>query len=319
MLKKIIYLLVVFGIFSCQNEDERESEIARIPVELDLRRFDQKFAEAQPQDIPELKEEFPQLFPEQYPDSVWVNRMTDTIQQEINIEVAKAYPDLKELKNELESLFQHIKYYFPDAEIPQVITLTSYVDYRNSVIWDKGFLLISLDTYLGEDHHFYTGIQHYFKEDFEPEMIVPDAAAAFAGTLIDRPDSRVFLSHMIYYGKILYLKDLLIPFKTDARKIGYTPEELKWARANEQQMWRYFVEKELLFATDTELYKRFLYPGPFSKFYLKLDSESPAQLGQYLGWQIVRQYMKNTDASVEEMLNTKAQIIFKESNYKPEK
>ena len=79
------------------------------------------------------------------------------------------------------------------------------------------------------------------------------------------------------------------------------------------------MERELLFETDSELYTRFLYPAPFSKFYLQLDNESPAQLGQYLGWQIVRQYMERNEVGLEEMIRTDSQTIFNKSNYKPKK
>ena len=124
---------------------------------------------------------------------------------------------------------------------------------------------------------------------------------------------------MLYYGKILYLKDLFIPFKSDAEKIGYGEEEYVWAENNEAQIWRYFVENELIFDTDSQLYSRFLYPAPFSKFYLELDADSPARLGQYMGWQIVRAYMEKNDVSVNKMLNTSAEELFNKANFKPKK
>lgn len=178
-------------------------------------------------------------------------------------------------------------------------------------------LLISLDTYLGRDHYFYDGIQEYLRAGFEEKYISIDAAGAFAQKQIQYPSSRLFLDEMIYYGKILYLKDLLVPFKTDAEKIGYSTQELQWAKANEEQIWRYFVERELLFSSDPQLGPRFLQPAPFSKFYLELDSEAPGQLGQYIGWQIVRQYVDRTDSGLAEVLATNGEEIFKESNYKP--
>ena len=319
MLRKLPFLILLVFCFSCSDEDEREQEIAAIPVEVEVSRFDERFAEASPEDLPQLKKEFPYLFPAQFPDEVWIEKMRDTIQLEINREVAKAYPDIAETKEELRKLFQHVKYYFPKEEIPEVVTLTSQVDYRNKVIWEDDLLLISLDTYLGVDHHFYTGAQEYIKKNFEQEQIVSDVADAFAENKIGRPESRTFLAHMIYYGKILYLNDLLIPFKTDAQKIGYTSEEMEWAEANEEQIWRYFVEEELLYDTDTELQSRFLFPGPFSKFYLQLDSESPAKLGQFIGWQIVRQYVSKNDISVQDLIGTDAETIFNKSNYKPKK
>ena len=319
MLKKLIFFCLLLVVISCGEEDKREEEIAKIPVTVEVTRFDEKFARATADSLPGLKAQFPYLFPSEYPDSVWVAKMSDTIQLELNKEVREEFSDFKDVKQELHLLFQHIKYYFPETVIPEVITLTSDVDYQNKAVWANDLLLISLDTYLGKDHHFYIGIQEFLKKNFERSQIIPDAAASFAETVVPRPDSRIFLAHMIYYGKLLYLKDLLIPFKTDAEKIGYTEEELDWAKANEEQIWRYFVERELLFETDSELYTRFLYPAPFSKFYLQLDNESPAQLGQYLGWQIVRQYMEETEGSLEELLSTDAQTIFNKSNYKPKK
>ncbi len=58
---------------------------------------------------------------------------------------------------------------------------------------------------------------------------------------------------MIFEGKELYAKDLLLPEYTDAEKIGYTPEQIKWCEENEAYMWRYFMEKEMLYSDDPKL------------------------------------------------------------------
>lgn len=319
MLKRLLFFCVLLTGWGCAEEDQRAEEISKIPVDLEVTRFDQRFARATPDSLVDLKQEFPYLFPRQYPDSVWVQKMNDTIQLELNRAVETVYPDLGETRMELERLFQHIRYYFPEAELPEVITLTSDVDYRNQVIWSDQVVLIALDTYLGKDHPIYVGIQDYIRKNFNQDQIVPDVAKAFAEHNLEIPSSRSFLAHMIYYGKVLYLTELLAPFKTDAERMGYTPEELEWARANEAQIWRYFVEKELLYSSDSQLAPRFLYPAPFSKFYLQLDQEAPARLGQYVGWQIVRQYMERNEVSVKDMLETPAETIFQNSNYKPKK
>ena len=124
---------------------------------------------------------------------------------------------------------------------------------------------------------------------------------------------------MIYFGKLLYFKDAVLPNKTDTEKIGYTQLELDWSRANESEIWRNFVENELLYSTNAKLPGRFINPAPFSKFYLELDNESPGRIGQYIGWQIVRAYMKNNDVSLSKMLITNADDIFKQSKFKPRK
>lgn len=319
MIKIIIFIFLTVALISCGKQSQVEKEIAQVPVDFKVVRFDQKFAAATVETLPELKSEYPFLFPERYSDSVWIERVNDSIQIELNTEVDKEFRDFSDKEDELHSLFQHIKYYFPSFEAPTVITITSEVDYRNKVLLTPEYLFISLDTYLGREHIFYMGIQTYLKNNFEPSQILPDVAAEYAKKYVPRPESKTFLAHMLYYGKILYLKDLWLTNTPDEEKIGYTTEELEWAKDNEEPIWRYFVERQLLFDSDTELYTRFLYPAPFSKFYLELDNESPAKLGQYIGWQIIRQYMDRSGASVDELMRTDAETIFNNANYKPKK
>ncbi|MUP46710.1 gliding motility lipoprotein GldB [Gramella sp. BOM4] len=319
MLKRFFFLLVVFLMIGCNETSETEEKIEQVNVEFEVVRFDRLFAEATEENLSELQAQYPFLFPEQYPDSIWVQKLTDSLQLEIEEEVHKSFPEFSGINDELHSLFQHTKYYFPDFEAPDVITVTSEVDYKNKVIYSEDYMFIALDTYLGEDHKFYIGLQEYLKKNFRESQISVDAATEIAENYVPAPDSRTFLAHMLYYGKILYLKDKLIPFKDDAEKIGYTQKELDWAASNEDQIWRYFVENELLFDTDSQLYSRFLYPAPFSKFYLQLDAESPARLGQYIGWMIIRSYMDKNDVSINKMLNTSAEELFNNAKYKPKK
>jgi len=319
MYKKIFFLLAVCTLLSCNDEAKIEKEIAAIPVDFQVVRFDEKFAETTPKNLPQLKQEYPFMFPSQFPDSLWVEKLSDTIQQELDTEVQKAFPSFENKKLALHKLFQHIKYYFPDFEAPKVFTVTSEVDYKNKVILSEDYLFISLDTYLGKEHRFYIGIQEFLKKNFRKEQIIPDVANAYAEKYVPRHKSRTFLSRMIYYGKLLFLKDKFIPDVADAEKIGYTQKELDWATGNEAQIWRYFVENEVLFDTDTKLNSRFLYPGPFSKFRLDLDAESPAKLGQFIGWQLVRNYMEKEEVSLQELLQADAEKIFNNANYKPKK
>lgn len=124
---------------------------------------------------------------------------------------------------------------------------------------------------------------------------------------------------MVFYGKQLYLKELLLPEGKPSQYLNYTPQELDWVMENESEIWRYFVERNLLFDTDSKLLNRFITPAPFSKFYLELDNESPGSVGQYVGWQIVRSYMKNNDVPLQVMLHQNSQIIFNKSHYKPKR
>ena len=318
--QKYFPILAIILLISCGEEDKKEKEIANIPLDLQIERFDRQFAQASPTDIPKLKTEYPYLFPGQFPDSIWVAKLNDTIQQELLSEVDKAFGDFEEQESELISLFQHISYYFPKYRVPKVVTLTSEVQYDNRVVLTDTLLLLGLDNYLGEDHHFYRSISRYIAMGLDKEYLTSDVASAFAKTINRYPRNRTFLSRMVYYGKELYLKDKLMPQATDAQKINYTEDQRSWAEENEEQIWRYYVEGELLYSTDAELDRRFLDPAPFSKFRLELDSESPGRLGRYVGWQIVKAFMdKNPNVTLTELLDIPADDIFKKSNYKPKK
>nr|WP_241461414.1 gliding motility lipoprotein GldB [Aquimarina macrocephali] len=318
---KYIKLAIVFCVlFSCSNKDKVDKEVAEIPVEIKVERFDRLFAEVTQENLPNLKKEYPFLFSEKYADSVWIKRSRDTIQQEVNKEVEKTFSDFSSEENELHSLFQHIKYYFPEIKEPRVVAITNDVDYHNKVVLSKGLLIISLDTYLGKDHHFYEGIQKYLRQHFDRQNIVPDVASMYAKNQIGPIRDRTFLGNLVSFGKELYLKNLLLPDFSDARKIGYTEEQYAWAKANEEQIWRYFIDRQLLYSTDSTLMPRFLYPGPFSKFYLEeIDQEAPDRIGQFIGWRIVASYMKNNNVSLRQLIVADAETIFNRSKYKPER
>ncbi|MBT8206623.1 MAG: gliding motility lipoprotein GldB [Eudoraea sp.] len=311
--------LLVILIWSCKEEANIHSEIAGIQLELEVNRFDQEFAAVSAENLDVLKNKYPYLFPVQYPDSVWLLKMQDTLQQALHQEIDLAFGDFNTQKEALELLYRHVNYYFPKQQLPRVVTVSSDVDYNNRVILTDTLLLIGLDNYLGKDHRFYSGIERYIAAGLDKKYLESDVASAFAKKVIPPPADRNFLSQMIYYGKELYLKDLLLPLQADEDKIGYTKEELNWAEANEEQIWRYFVEKELLYSTDRGLGPRFLDPAPFSKFRLVLDNESPGKIGRYMGWQIVKAYAQKNNVPLKSLLNTPSKTIFQEANYKPKK
>lgn len=315
------FLLLFLGMsfLSCNDGNALEKEIEKIPMDVDIIRFDKDFAAATPENLPELKAEYPLFFPEQYNDSIWVEKLTDTLQIELEDEVFKLFPDNQKLEDILVPLFQHIKYYFPKFQTPKVITTTSDVDYRSKVILADSILVIALDTYLGSEHPFYFGIDRYVVKEMQESQIGPDVAEAFGHKYVKAPKNTAFLSQIVYYGKQLYLKDLWMPNTSDADKIGYTEKEYTWAEENELYMWRYFIESEMLYSTDPKLGARFINPAPFSKFYLEIDNDSPGMLGRYLGWKIVRAYMENNSVEVQRLMITDADEIFKNSKYKPKK
>jgi len=297
-----------------------EQEISKVDVSLTIERFDRLFAATNSSNLQSLKEDFPFMFPKRYHDSVWIAKTNDTLQQELNTQVTIVHGNLIETQEEIFDLFQHLKYYYKEFREPRLITFVSgEVDYRNKTIVTDSIVLVALDTYLGANNQLYDGIYDYIKQNLTPSQIVPDLAEQYAKRRIFQSRRKSLLDEMIYSGKILYFKEVMLPGIPDEEKMGYSKDDLEWAQVNESNIWSHFVENELLFSTDVKLAARFINPAPFSKFNLDLDAESPGRLGQYIGWQIVRAYIKNNNVSIHDVLGLDADEIFNNSRFKPRK
>ena len=315
-LLSLFSLLVLLA--SCDKKSKIEKEVENIPVSLKVERFDKIFYETPVANLSQIKQKYPYLFPVATPDSVWVNKMKNPLNRELYTEVQNKYSNFEKVNADLDHLFRHIKYYFPKTKTPKIITLISEMDYQNKAIYADSLVVISLDLYLGKKHKFYE-FPEYLKQNFEENQIMPDIVSSFAATKIPNISDKTLLSQMIYAGKELYLKDVLLPETTDAEKIGYSIEQITWCQENESYMWRYFIENEMLYNDDQKLNNRFINPAPFSKFYLEIDNESPGRVGAWIGWQIVCSYVKNNEVTVAQLLKLDAKEIFEKSKYKPKK
>ncbi len=319
MKKLVLATFMVLLLVSCNKKNELEATINAIQVDVTIERFDKEFFETPDGRLADIKAKYPHLFPAHIPDSVWLEQKNDTLYRELYREVHKQFPDTEQLEKELTSLFKHIKYYFPKQHIPKVNTVIAEVDYSSKVFFTDSIAIISLDLYLGKDHRFYE-IDGYLREGLVPNQIMPDLVRSFAEKQIPYPNNGEFLSRIIYEGKILYLKDLLLPEFSDEDKINYSTEKLDWAIENEENVWRYFIDDNALYSTDPRLITRFVNVAPFSKFYLDIDNETPGRIGSWIGWQIVRAYAKNNpQVPLEELLREKADQLFKQSKYKPKR
>ncbi|MBA0884544.1 gliding motility lipoprotein GldB [Flavobacterium undicola] len=316
----VFSLLLLFFFLSCDTKNKTEKAVEAISIDLKVVRFDKIFFETALEDLPKIKKEFPFFFPAGNDDAVWLEKMQNPLWRELYTEVQKKFPNFDLYKTELDNVFKHIKFYFPKIRTPhKAYTVISEMDYNNKVIYADSLLIISLEMYLGKEHKFYQ-FPNYLKQNFEPRQLMPDVVESFAKRQIAPSVEKNFLAAMIYSGKELYLKDMLLSAEyTDADKIGYTAEQLLWCQENESYMWRYFIEKQLLYDDDSKLISRFISPAPFSKFYLEIDNESPGKVGAWVGWQIVRSYMKNNEVSLPQLMHTSAKEIFEKSNYKPKK
>lgn len=317
---KIYFFSFAFCLFflSCDKKTAVEKAVEKISLEIKVERFDQVFFESKPADLQKIKKQYPFFFPAGVPDSVWVNKIQNPLWRELYSEVQKKYSDIEPIRSELTTLFKHVIHYFPKTKTPKVITIIAEMDYNSKVIYADSLVVISLELYLGKDHKFYE-FPKYIKQNFEQRQMMPDVVSSFAATKVNFGKDKTLLNQMIYHGKQLYLKDLLLPEYTDAEKMGYSSKEISWCQENEAYIWRYFLENDLLYNDEPKLGARFIAPAPFSKFYLEIDNESPGQVGAWIGWQIVRSYAENNDIPLADLLKMNAKELFEKSKYKPKK
>lgn len=318
--QKTIFIGVLFFLGGCLSENQNEIEIEQIPVSLSFERFDLEFYGNGPEALPALKRKYPFLFPAQFSDSVWISRQKDSLQLLLQQAVSEQFKDISPLEKEISHLFQHIQYYFPETPLPRVITLTNNVDYQLKTVYADSLLLLSLDTFLGANHPLYEGIPNYIQKELDPVYLPTQIVEKFTSSILPAPADRTFIAQMIYEGKKLFLFDLLLTHTPAHVKMAYTKEELQWVKENEQYIWQYFIERQALYKTDPDWVQRFIYPAPFSKFYLELDTESPGKVGRWIGGQIVKSYVAtHPEVTWEDVLQLPEQELFTASKYKPKR
>ncbi|GAA4049748.1 gliding motility lipoprotein GldB [Flavobacterium chungnamense] len=320
-MQKYFYLATIgLLLFSCDNKSKVEKAVEEIPVEMKVVRFEQAFFDAKPENLADVKAEYPDFFPEGTPDAVWIDKMQHPQWRELYQEVEKKYKNFGTQQSEIEDLFKHIKYYFPTIKTPTIYTVISEMDNDSKAIYANDKLVIALELYLGKDHKFYGEFPAYLRQNFEQRQMLPDIVSSFAFGVLPNPKDKDLLSMMISSGKELYLKDILLPEYSDAERIGYSEDQIKWSKENESYIWEYFINDKLLYSSDSKLANRFINVAPFSKFYLEIDNESPGRIGQWLGWQIVRSFMENNPkVTIQDLIKMNEKDIFELSKYKPKK
>ena len=311
-MRKFLFFLIVISTLSCNDSNNHD-------IEIELERFEDIFFASDINSLNNVKNDFPFLFPAQFEDQIWIDRLTDTIQNEIYNEVRNSFSDFSSQKNSVQDFYGNYLKYDSSYKIPRVITLTTDVDYRKKIILTESLLLIGLDNYLGENHFFYSSFPKYIQSTFNKENIIIDIAKEYAKEAVikEKADNYTFIEKIINQGKILYFTSIMLPKEEPSKIIGYSSLDFQWALENEKDIWSNFSENNYLFNSDKNLETRFIILAPFSKFYLSIDNQSPSMIGKYIGWQIVQSFMKNNSLSLNELVQSNPMYIYNNSKYKP--
>ena len=270
-----------------------------------------------------ISEEFRFFLGDDYSDTVNITRIQDFLYDPLIRDLANncrtRYRDLDWLKVGLGDAFSRTQNSFASFKAPAVYTYVSGLYYEAPVQYYDSLLVIALDMYLGPQFEPYRkiGLPYYMVRRLSEASILPDCMREVGYSLMaGKITGKTLLDNMISHGKLLYFLDVVLPHVPDSAKTGFTPAQLEWCRDNESELWTYLIDQELLFSTESFTINKFIQDGPFTS---GMPPESPAMLGKWLGWRIVRSYMeKNTGITPEQLFSDQdSQGLLSRSGYKP--
>ncbi len=327
--------IITLTFFACKR-NPLKVDISGIDREVEVVRFDDRLFVPEGKDtletMVELSNEFPDFFnlysyrviqvggigDEQFKDMISLF-ITDSLITDVKQKTDSVFYDYPKLEKGLKKAFKYYSYHFPNKELPTIYTYIS--GFNQSVVTAENIIGISLDKYLGRDCSYYQQLSttpQYKAVNMHKDKILSDVAYAWGITEFENPDRATnLLGNMIQKGKMMYLVDAMLPEMHDSLKIGYTGPQLEWCEMNEPQMWTYLIEKKMLYSSKRMDIIRYVNDAPSTSGF---PTDSPGRTGVWIGWQIVRQYMKkHPEVTLPKLMaNFDFQQILNESGYSPE-
>lgn len=170
--------------------------------------------------------------------------------------------------------------------------LYGYVSpYNQSVVTVDSVMLVALNHYLGSDYPGYEGMEAYRRAQKTPARMVYDIAESilYGSFPYDEGAYGNALSRMLYEGAVVYTVMQTVDGARLDEALGYTPEQLQWADANERRIWDRLASSGLLFTTSAIDVAKLVQPSPATAI---VNPEAPGRIGRYAGYRIVESYMK---------------------------
>lgn len=342
----LLFVCILIVLFvSCESEiKEFVPDVSDIEIESKVVRFDQLLTQLDTNnleiEIQKLKSDYPKFtslyFSRILPFEGKTNEqflsnlngyLTDSRIKNLQDTVALVFENIEQGSlPELMQSMKYMKYYFHDFVPPNIYTFSSEFTFQKFIFQDedKDGLGIGLDMFLGNDYNYKAidpnnpAFSQYLTRTFSKEYI----AKMMMEILIDDrlgkvPGSRL-LDHMIHNGKKLYVLEKVLPTTPDSIVFEYTADQTNWVKSNELEMWAFFFDQNLFYESNSMKINKYINPSPTSP---GMPAEAPGRTANYIGWKIVKAYMKkHPDLTIQELLDNKdSQQIMDRSRYKPKR
>jgi hypothetical protein len=241
-----------------------------------------------------------------------VNRLIQTFIHDAQIaETHRAVMSVYTLekRNELDEAFtdvvQRWNHYFPSKPIPEIIYYCSA--WNRSIATTDSIIGIALDCYLGANHSITQKLAPdffpaYMKENMDERYIIADAVKGFsAWNARNFYQPKDLLSELIFYGKVMYVAEALAPSLPDSTLMSWNTQQWEWAIAGEEQVWKTLANEKTMYHSRPFEINKWFADGPFTSA-TGIPQQSAPQLGVWMGWNIVRSYMKKNPETTMDAL-----------------
>jgi len=305
-------------LFSCGSSDPLDVDVSEMKVQIEFERFEQEFAKAASANEMEKVNQtlmakagelyefyiFDLLSVSPEHDSIgsylWYFQNDPTIDL-VNQDINNKFSDMSILQDRIIDMFKHLKYHLPAAPLPiRIVTYNSA--FRYGVTSTSNQIGLGLDMYLGASNRNIEQLAfpQYMKAKMDDQFLPVDIANSWAMTnIFAESPGETFVSYMIYYGKLIYLVDAMMPDLEDCLKVRYTQSEYDFALASEFDVWQLLVDRNWIYSTEVKLIMRYFHDAPTT---VEIEG-SPDRMGQFMGWQMVKQYMeKNPEVTVKDLI-----------------
>lgn len=320
-------------LFSCGNDQEEQGcafvpETSGIRVEIKLTSLsDSLAAVSSKKELVKLLDNHKALREfffkrQQYPnDSAFINelykRFTHKSFDTLAIEVNRVFGNEQKLREEFTQAFKNLKYYYPNSIVPRIETVVSGFD--TDMYVSDSLIIVGLDYFLGTGAKYRPNMYAYMLRQYNPENIVPSTMLIYGiDPRINHMDetNKTALADMIAYGKAFYFAKHMTPCTPDSVLMWYTPDEIQGAWKNQDLIWTRIIEDKLLYSTSHMLKQRYLGDRPKT---VEVGTECPGRIAQWVGWQIIKSYMKeHPDRKLPDLMQSgNPDKLFEESKYKP--
>ena len=329
LLKVLLNLYLIGLLVSCSGETSGSGESEMIngrPIEnVSIQNFEQDFINMKEAsfkaDLTALSDKYPLFFASRRPDSEWEIRFRNKELTVLSDSLINLFEHKLQWKDQLNNAVKVYQREFINDVMPEVYLWNSVFEMSEGVWEYDNFLIVAMEQYLGEDHPYYVQMPRYIAKQKEDKYLVRDIVKAFGNSKVstDQEDF-TFLNKMLIAGRAYYFtKYMLGNDVSDEIIMKYPKEKLEWAEENEGEIWKYFINQEMLYSTDAKPEEYFLLEAPFSKFGQDFDNKTPGRIGEWIGLQIIESLAENNpDMSLETIMGIEdAQAILTLSKYKP--